>query len=125
MSSKRSPDCNNLGSNSKRIHTINSEVHQQATKDNLQQNDQIIALDKALLEAVRIGNLIIVQELLKAGANVYAKNPDHEKETLIHLAIKNGDISVVKELLNHGSKDDLLQMDFKGGDADTPLPQCP
>ena len=121
MSSKRSPDCNNIGSNSKRIHTINSEVHQQAPEDNLQQNDQIIALNKALLEAVKIGNLTIVQELLKAGANVYAKNPEHEKETLIHLAIKNGDISVVKELLNHGSKDDLLQMDFKGGDADTPL----
>jgi len=73
-------------------------------------------LNKQLLDAVYNNNLAKVKELLKAGADIEAKDEDVYGYTSLQWASFNGNLELVKELLGRGA-----ELDAKDNDGKTAL----
>jgi ankyrin repeat protein len=74
------------------------------------------SMDQELFEAAQENNLTEVSRLLRAGADVNAKNGAHCDDTALHKASMNGYLPVVNELLDHGADTEALARD-----GETPL----
>lgn len=60
-----------------------------------------------LLEAVRLGEYQLVQELLKRGASDVINTPNKQGLTPLHAAVELGNHKLVKLLLSHGASDSI------------------
>lgn len=60
-----------------------------------------------LLEAVRLGEYALVQELLKRGASDVINTPNHQGLTPLHAAVELGNHKLVKLLLSQGASDSI------------------
>ncbi|XP_078576145.1 uncharacterized protein LOC144861899 [Branchiostoma floridae x Branchiostoma japonicum] len=64
-------------------------------------NTKDVAILGSLFEAARDGRVIVVQQLLKAGAEV--DKADEDGTTPLSIAAQNGHLEVVQQLLNTGA----------------------
>ncbi|MEP5728919.1 MAG: ankyrin repeat domain-containing protein [Sulfitobacter sp.] len=69
--------------------------------------------DEVLMAAVDFGHIKMVRWLLENGANINARHAIGSKGTALHSAAWNGDLAMLKCLLEHGAPTDALDKEHK------------
>ncbi|WP_413721333.1 ankyrin repeat domain-containing protein [Sodalis sp. RH24] len=91
---------------------ISVEIIEFLLANNLDQGNEVLALDQALIASVNKKRLEVAQVLLKYGAKLMPQK--HNGETALFIAIKNEDINMAKLLLEHSASADVEHVNMKG-----------